>query len=276
MAWNSPLTDYSSLKDLHMPTAEKVYFFNSSERSLFVEIYFPKRAAYYGAIFGALSKGYDEKLVKKYLLDYAPALINEFQAFPDLFKPSRYTSTKFSRTPPTVDEVLEQIEMYKSPFRGWSTYSVDGVFFDDTGKPIEEATQVVRLMFRFESSLAKLAIEEECHDVLRAILFWVISQHGRLYSHKVWGKEEQAQFIARHKPWPKQQLAFAKKYYADIALETGKWLDDREIFVFCYLVRNFWRKVVREEMREDEIWVASLFDLVLNVVKPTKPDIVGL
>ena len=91
-----------------------------------------------------------------------------------------------------------------------------------------------------------------------------------------WGKEEQAQFMARHKPWPKHKSLFAQKYYADIALEVGKWLDDREIFIFCYLVRNFWRKVVREEMREDEIWIASLFELVLNVVKPTQPDLTEL
>ena len=255
--------------------AEKVYFFNSSERGLFVEIYFPKRGAYYGAIFGALRKGYDESVVKKYLRENADDLINEFQAFPDLFKPSRYIATKFSRTPPSV-EALERIGMYKSPFRGWSTQSVDGVFFDGQGKPIEEATQVVRVIFRFESSFAKQAIDEGCHDVLRAILFWVISQHGRLYSHKVWGKEEQTQFMARHKPWPKQQGAFAKKYYAEIALEAGKWLDDREIFVFCYLVKSFWEKVVKEGMREDEIWVTSLFDLVLNVVEPTRPNVIGL
>ena len=50
-----------------MPAPEKVYFFNSSERGLFVEIYFPKRAAYYGAIFNALRNGQDENLVKGYL-----------------------------------------------------------------------------------------------------------------------------------------------------------------------------------------------------------------
>lgn len=126
-------------------------------------------------------------------------------------------------------------------------------------------------MFRFDSSFAKQAADEECSDVLRAILFWTISQHGRLYDHKVWGKEEKAQFMARHKPWPKKKELFAKKHYTDIAVETGKWLDNREIFVFCYLVRNFWKEVVREGMREDEIWVTSLFDLVLNVVKPTQP-----
>ena len=200
-------------------------------------------------------------------------LIKEFRLFPCLFKPSRYTTTKFSRNLPSKEEAIARIEMYKSPFYGWSVYSVDGVFFDGQGKPIEEATQVIRAMFRFESSFLKQAIDEGCHDVLRAILFWVISQHGRLYNHKVWGKEEQAQFMARHKPWPKQQGAFAKKHYADIALEIGRWLDDREIFIFCYLVRNFWEEVVAQGMREDEIWVTSLFDLVLNVVKPTLPDV---
>ncbi len=255
-----------------MPILEKSYFFNSSERALFVEIYFPKRAAYYGAIFDALREGCDENVVKTYLRDNVKKLINEFQAFPDLFKASRYISAKFSRILPSVDEALERINMYKSPFKGWSTYSVDGVFFDSERKPIEEATQIVRAMFRFESSFTKQAIEEDCSDVLRAMLFWIISQHGRLYDHKVWGKEEQAQFMARHKPWPKQRGIFAKKYYADIAIETGKWLDDREIFVFCYLVRKFWEQVVKEGMREDEIWVTSLFDLVLNVAKPTRSD----
>ena len=257
-----------------MPNFEKVYFFNSSERALFVEIYFPKRAAYYGTIFDALKDGYNESVVKRYLRENVEALINEFQVFPDLFKLSRYTSTKGSRVLPSEKEALERIEAYKSPFKGWSTYSVDGVFFDGEGKPIEEATQVVRVMFRFESSFVKQAADEGCSDVLRAILFWIVSQHGRLYGHKIWGKEEQAQFMTRHKPWPKQQRSFAKKHYADIAIEAGKWIDDREIFIFCYLVRNFWQKVVKEEMREDEIWVASLFDLVLNVVEPTKPTVV--
>lgn len=152
-----------------MPTPEKVYFFNSSERGLSVEIYFPKRAAYYGAIFKSLRKGHDEALVKRYLQENVANLINEFRAFPDLFKLSRYTYPKFSHALPSIDEALERIEMCKSPFKGWSTYSVDGVWFDESKTPvelIEESTQVVRVMFRFESSFAKQAADEECSDVL--------------------------------------------------------------------------------------------------------------
>ena len=253
---------------------DKTYFFNSSERGLFVEIYFPKRAAYYGTIFDALKEGYDEEVVKKYLRTNIAPLINEFQVFPNLFNPHRYTVEKLSRRLPTQEEALKRIEMYKSPFKGWSTYSVDGVFFDDSGNPMEEATQIVRVMFRFQSSFVKQAADDGCSDVLRAMLFWLVSQHGRLFSHKVWGKEEQAHFMARHKPWPKKQGVFAKKYFTEVAIEVGKWIDDREIFVFAYLVRKFWENVVKKGMREDEIWVASLFDLVINVVKPI-PDLTG-
>lgn len=94
-----------------MSVPEKVYFFNSSERGLFVEIYFPKRAAYYGAIFKALRRGHNEALVKRYLQEDVVDLINEFQIFPDLFKASRYTSIKGSRTLPSKEEALERIEM---------------------------------------------------------------------------------------------------------------------------------------------------------------------
>ena len=250
---------------------EKSYFFNSSEPALFVEIYFPKRSAYYGAIFDALREGYDENIVKEYLRSNVERLINEFVAFPDLLRPDRYTS--INRALPSVSEALARIDMYKSPFGGWSVYSVDGVFFDNEGKPIAEATQVVRVMFRFESSFIKQAINESCFDVLRAILFWTVSRRGRLYEHKSWGKHEKARFIEQHKPWPKQKIAFVQKYYTDITIEVGKWLDDREIFVFCYLVRNFWERVVAEGFREDEIWVTSLLNLVVNVVKPIKPSL---
>jgi len=73
--------------------------------------------------------------------------------------------------------------------------------------------------------------------------------------------------MARHKPWPKQKLLFAQKYFTDIAKEAGKFLDDRALFVFGYLVHQFWQQVVKEELKEDEIWITGFFDLVLNVVK---------
>lgn len=263
-----------------MPELNKSYYFHSSERGMYIEIYFPKRAAYYGTIFDALRDGYYEDKVKQYLRENVRQLINEFQAFPDLFSPHRYTR-KPSRALPTQEEALQRIEMYKSPFNGWSIYDVSGVWFEkekvvennaevEKVKMIEETTDIVRVMFRFESSFAQLAIDAGCFDVLRAIVFWTVFYHGRLYDHKIWGEAEKVQFMARHKPWPKKKRLFTEKHYVEIAREAGKWVDDRVIFVFAYLVRKFWENVVEKGLKEDEIWVAGFFDLVLNVIKQRK------
>ncbi len=251
-----------------MAEPEKKYFFRSSERGIFVEIYFPKRAAYYAAIFNALRFGYDENEVKIYLRRNAPKLVKEFQVSSDLLNPRRYTALEPIRDLPLINEARERIDMYRSPFYGWSTHSVDGVFFDKKGNIIEEATQLVRIIFRFKSSLTKKAIKDNCFDVLRAIIFWIVSQHSRLYEHKIWSEAEKAQFMVRHEPWPEKKRTFAEKHYVDIAIEIGKQIDDQAIFIFGYLVRKFWENVVKEKYREDEIWVTNFFDLVVNVLEP--------
>ncbi|MBI3332096.1 hypothetical protein HYZ99_04020, partial [Candidatus Peregrinibacteria bacterium] len=58
-----------------------VYPFHVSERIVFEEIYFPKRAAYYGTIFTALLKGHDEDTVRTYLRRNAKSLLEELREF---------------------------------------------------------------------------------------------------------------------------------------------------------------------------------------------------
>jgi hypothetical protein len=250
-----------------MATTDMSYHFARSQRGLFTEIYFPKRAAYYGTIFDALRHGYEEGRVKKYLRDNLGALPQEFQAFPSLFDPREYQTTRRRKTIPSVVEADTRIEMYRSPFKGWSVYSVDGVWFDGQGRPIEEATQVVRVIFRLESSYTDKAKEADCLDVLRSILFWVIGQQGRPDIHKGWSKAEMRHYLTRHTPWIKHKRVFAQENFTKIAQEVAQWMGDRALFIFCYLVRQFWEQVLKEKMDEAEIWVASSFDLQLNVIK---------
>ncbi len=246
---------------------ETRYIFARSEKSIFSEIYFPKHAAYQGTIFDALRDGYDEIKVKKYLTPRADELLDEFKDYPALFDPDDYTKIRRVKTPVSLAEAEKRIEMYKSPFKGWSIYSVDGVFFDEKNQMYEEAVQVIRLMFRFESSFADTAAQAGCSDVLRCILFTCIARQGRLYEHKLWGKAEEAQFMRNHAPWPARKRAFAQQHFADIAREVNKWIDDRTLFIFAYLVRKFGRKVLTEQLYEQEIWVANLFDQNLNVIR---------
>lgn len=244
------------------------YVFARSEQSIFSEIYFPRHAAYQGTIFDALRDGYSEKVVKDYLTVNVQELLIEFKDYPALFDPDDYTKVQRVKIPVSVAEAVKRIAMYKSPFKGWSIYSVDGVFFDnETGKMYEEAVQVVRLMFRFESSYTETATQAGYSDVLRCILFSIIAKQGHLNEHKRWGKAEEQRFLANHEPWPKKKRAFVKRYYASIVREVNQWIDDRALFIFAYLVRQFGEKVLTEQLYEKEIWVTNLFDQNLNIIR---------
>ena len=69
--------------------------------------------------------------------------------YPDLLDPDRFRADG-KRTPGTLEQrAMVRIDQYRSPFAGWSIYSVDGFFYDrKCQKEYEEATQVVRLLFR--------------------------------------------------------------------------------------------------------------------------------
>lgn len=256
-----------------MPEPELSYVFTRSERNIFTEIYFPKRAAYQGAVFDALRFGFEESEVKEYLETNIQALRNEFKRLPAILDPHEYTTPERRKTVPSLEEVQARIDMYESPFYGWSVYSVDGMFFDKkTKKRSEETTQVVRIMFRFQSSakIQKAADKAQCHDVLRAILFWVIAQQGRLDDHKGWSDAEKTTFIQRHEPWSDDKRVFVEQYFTEIAREAAQWSGNRALFIFGYLVRKVWERIIEEKMFEAEIWVTSFFDQQLNVIERVK------
>ena len=97
-----------------------------------------------------------------------------------------------------------------------------------------------------------------------------IARQGRLYEHKLWGKAEEKQFLKNHAPWPARKHAFAQQYFADIAREVNKWIDDRALFIFAYLVKQFAEQVLVEQLYEKEIWVTNLFDQNLNIIRRTE------
>jgi hypothetical protein len=51
---------------------------NSNDAGISTEIYFPKKAAYQGAIFDALRQGFFEQEVIAYLLENAEFLVNVY------------------------------------------------------------------------------------------------------------------------------------------------------------------------------------------------------
>lgn len=255
--------------------AEPTYRYTPAQRGIIAEVYFPKRVALQGTIFTALEEGYKEKAVKKSLMDNASNLLTELSDYPvDLFDPYRYSRLK---KPPMPESALakarKRIGMYTSPFKGWSMYEVDGVFFNIRGRAYEERTQVIRLLFRFRSTYARLARTRDCEDILRSIIFFIMRERGQIGGEAPWDDAAKERFIATHEPWRNSaKKKFTERNFMRIAQGVRKWIDDCSLFVYGYLVREFSEGVLKTKRLEEEIWVTGLFGLTVNVIRKSKQN----
>lgn len=128
-------------------------------------------------------------------------------------------------------------------------------------------------MFRLTSSFTEEARTAGCLDVLQAMIRWVLGEPVRLDHVLPWSRRERAKFFALHQPWRREKRTFADAYFDAVVREVRKWVDDTGLFIFGFLVRRFWREVLRAGRREDEIWVTSFFNLNINVVQRTESPI---
>ncbi len=261
------------------------YEFEPGKRSIFAEIYFPKKVAYQGAIFEALEGGLKEEYVRTELVRLAQLLLGtELSVYPHWFNPDRYTSDELPTERPTVEQAKARMNMYSSPFYGWSMYEVDGVFLSKrmkNGKAQvdEERTQIIRLIFVFNDKTEKQATKSGHLDVYRAILYWVMSIYGHTDYDAHWSQEEMDRFLSRHGEWGPEKRSYAKRHYKRLAGAITKWIDDCGLFIFGFLVRELWKcvvdiaKIEPGRKLEDEIWVSSIFHFNINVMKPRKDSL---
>ncbi len=245
------------------------YVYHRGQRGIFAEIYFPRRIAAQGTIFTALEGGYKEEVVKTYLKDNIDELLEELRDYWQIFDPNQYTNKRKKSVQLSPKEAFDRIDMYKSPFSGWSNYAVDGVFFNSRGEPIEESTQVIRIMFRLNSSYELQAENTKCQDVLRAMLFWTITRQALIHERTPWDRTSRARFLRQYPPWTKYKKDFVEQYFEPVAKEATKWMDDCRLFVFGYLVRQFSERLLAVGRPEEEIWVASFFNLTISIMKQT-------
>lgn len=247
----------------------KEYLFARREPGLFIEIYFPKRVLYQDEIIKALTEGVKEDLVKDYMTKNATQLLDEFGEYPFVFDPLKYRRDYQPRQQISEEEVKERIAIYNNPFFGWSTYDTAGAFFSKRKKVIvDELTQIVRIIFRFESRHLKSAKKKSCEHIVRSIASWLLMNYYHRMAVLPWSNTERDRFISEHNPLSEAELKYVRNNYANVATETIKWFDDSALFGFGFLVRRFWKRVVEVGYKEDEIWVTSLFNLGINMVKP--------
>ncbi len=247
----------------------RTYLYTLRQPGLFAEFYFPKRIVYQSEIIEALKDGVEELKVKKYLLLYARELLKELAAYPYVLDPQRYKGRR-TETVSVADIRKRIIEMYKNPFFGWSSYSVEGAFLNTEKKELQdELTQIVRVIFRFESEL-EIARKEGYERIVQGITSWLLMNYYHRVALPPSSDTERERFVAEHTPLTEQELAYVKANYPAIATEVLKWFDDCVLFTFGYLARRFWRRVAKVGRREDEIWVTSFFNAGINVLRPGK------
>lgn len=237
----------------------EMYVAGRSNRGIFVEIYFPKKAAHQAAVLDALHQGLSEKYVKE---DLRRNLEQVARIMEDHLADANRSETNLKAL------IRDRVKTYKSPFTGWSIYSVDGAYLGKDGQVYEEGTLVVRLMFRFRSKFEPQAKKVGCRDVLRSMFFWNLHrQEDLVKEHRLrTGEEQLDQFLLQRRDWPGDKKAFAEEHFVDVLNEIEAWKSNCGLFVFGYLIRTFCAKALAGKASEEEILITAFWDLAIYVV----------
>src|SRR3954447_14572795 len=116
------------------------YRFRRGTPAILVEIYLPKKSAFQGALYEALTEGNDPVKLKEHLLAHADKIRSMLH--------NDWTEAAAHLTESFVDELAASIG---DIYRGYSMYEVDGVFFaPGSASPAEERTQVIRIFFEYK------------------------------------------------------------------------------------------------------------------------------
>jgi hypothetical protein len=271
------------------------YVFDPGNRSIFAEIFLPRRISLQGALYDTLENGLNYEMVKEYLVNKAKTLQSHYlKAYEEWFDPTRYGYQNRPGFVSTGNPAEDRVQRCKRVFFGWSTYELSGVFLKKNMRDIdEEQTQVIRIIFKYDvPKELRDAKSRKYPEVLRAILYWVVSTYG-ISDGKVWSDEKFVLFIERFPQWTEGQKLYAKKHFVSLANDINVWIDDCGIFIFGFILHRLWnrivelneesQKILKEDAKkrktnkrykpaprkrahlEDEIWVTSIFRYDVNV-----------
>lgn len=228
-----------------MPPSQQSYQTHTGEPGILVEIYFPKRMDYQGGLYNALREGLNINNVKRYISN------NKQGVLPLLFESMK------------KDELREgRIAEIQPVFEGFSMYEVDGVFVGRGGQPIEERTQVIRLLIRPKYEELLKGVPEAYQKRVR--------EHVRRFQKlplSLLSDEPIDSYMIETFPNKAETDNELFKYVRDALKKKVIWLEDAYYFIFGYVVCNLTQI---ENLKEEEIWVTSYRSAVINVIRPNK------
>jgi hypothetical protein len=212
------------------------YEFHPGETGLFVEIYLPKKAEYQGALYEALTDGFNIRKVRNH------------------FRVNGNGVKRFLRDH-RINQYLNDsgIRSLVGVFRGYSMYEVDGVFYDK-GQISEERTQVIRLIFRVELDL--ITCKDPSTDKT-AFVKDFLRFTGRM--------DDLLEY------WQQSKMFSSRAEARRVFNQLRRWVGEAALFTFgyvlfkiCYVMEDVNKRTGRNE--ESVIWVTSFWNLVLDRV----------
>lgn len=225
------------------------YKFRRGEAGIFVEIYLPKKPNFQGTLYDTLVKGFRIANVVDHFKDphKAPGIKEMLERYKD--------SVRFL-------ESREEIDAFPSVLHGYSMYEVDGVFYNSARDEIQnDHTQVVRIMFR--PDLANLLEKYKADEEAVKIINRTTKDYLRYPSNR-------DDFKAARNLTPMQD---------EVVDQLQRWVNYVGLFLFGFIVYEICEQITRlcslGQMKwddaEDEIWVTSLWNLVVNPIKLVRP-----
>lgn len=235
------------------------YQVRPAEPGILTEIFLAKRAEFQSGLYQTLTAGLRRDHLRSHFLEADPRKRERIRKFLD----SGWTV----RNPGYTDE---EIREFPRLFFGYSLYEVDGVFLktrdgqatpedrDEEYRLEEERAQVIRIIFRYDSGHLPTKVVEFCRAALRDPL----SEIGTL-------GENYPDLAPRMDPEVTAELERLDRWirYAGLFLFGYLIFEICETIIGCETVRYGQRDLI--DLRQDEVWVTSLWNLNMNVVRWT-------
>lgn len=214
-----------------------------AEPGIMFEIYLPKKLEYQSRLYETLRDGHTHEKVTDWLLTHQ-----------DHVRPL---------LPPVLRHAFpRRMETRHEVYFGFSMYEVDGVFFDQNGQPIEDRTQVLRLILYPDYNLILHGVKESVRED--------VMEHVRLFRKLPLSLSKDP--VARYNRfyvYDRKEITPEMRKGIEKALEAMEiWIQDAYVFVFCYVIGNI---TELEAIDEKEIWVTSYRSAVVNRILPMNP-----
>lgn len=208
------------------------YQFRRGVPALHTEIYLPKRSGFQGALFAALTDGRNPDVIREHLTKHLKRVKEILQR--DWRGLTRRLDTEF------INDLAEHIGEI---FTGYSMYEVDGVYFaPGNSRPSEIRTQVIRLIFQYPID------ESAGDDLVRDVREFLAGPIPTLASY--------TPLDPAHEPELRR---------------VEQWVERVGLFLFGFILHRIELAIADDPaLRQEEIWIASLGDAVINKFVPEK------